>query len=323
TAFHQIFKAAGNGAVANSSSARTEFSLAPISTGPNNGNLRVYVGDASGSTADFYTVGNANVTAATLVGGNNGGWTKLSNSTNGTPGFASFNYCTGQCSYDMPVYSPPGAPGIVYIGGAMQYGEIGGRSNGRAIQRSEDADVNVTDMTIDTHGVSLHPDQHAIATTPFDPNIVFIANDGGVWRLDGSFSDVSSQCASRTAPATANRTDCLSWLSKVPTTISTMNRGLGTLQYQSLSENVQNPLNDIMGGTQDNGTHAYNGQGNGSWFVTIFGDGGQSGVSPFNPNIRFHTFFNASPEVNFHGTDPTGWDVIYVPLFGVEPQSFY
>ena len=45
-------------------------------------------------------------------------------------------------------------------------------------------------MTIDTHGVSLHPDQHAIATTPFDPNIVFIANDGGVWRLDGSFSDV-------------------------------------------------------------------------------------------------------------------------------------
>src|SRR5436190_5050896 len=45
--FNQIFKAAGNGAVANSSSARTEFSLAPILTGPNKGNLRVYVGDAS------------------------------------------------------------------------------------------------------------------------------------------------------------------------------------------------------------------------------------------------------------------------------------
>ena len=168
TAFHQIFKAAGNGAVANSSSARTEFSLAPISTGPNNRNLRVYVGDASGSTADFYTVGNANVTAATLVGGNNGGWTKLSNSTNGTPGFASFNYCTGQCSYDMPVFSPPGAPNTVYIGGAMKYGEIftdstPDRSNGRAIQRSVDAGVNFTDMTIDTNGVSLHPDQHAIA----------------------------------------------------------------------------------------------------------------------------------------------------------------
>ena len=90
----------------------------------------------------------------------------------------------------MPVYSPPGAPNIVYIGGAMQYGELGGRSNGRAIQRSEDAGVNFTDMTIDTQGVSLHPDQHAMAATPFNPNIVFIGNDGGIWRLNGSFTDV-------------------------------------------------------------------------------------------------------------------------------------
>src|SRR5206468_7670248 len=137
----------------------------PIKTGPNNGNLRIYVGDVGSGPpsgpADFYRVDNANVTAATLVNGNNGGWTKLSNSTNGTPGFASFNYCSTQCSYDMPVFSPPGAPGTVYIGSSMQYSEIGGRSNGRAIQRSVDAGVNFTDMTIDTQGVSLHPDQHA------------------------------------------------------------------------------------------------------------------------------------------------------------------
>jgi hypothetical protein len=76
-----------------------------------------------------------------------------------------------------------------------------------------------------------------------------------------------------------------------------------------------------MGGTQDNGTHALNGSGSG--FVTIFGDGGQSGINLFNPNVRFHTFFNATPEVNFHGTDPLGWDVIHQPLNGVEPQSFY
>ena len=36
-----------------------------------------------------------------------------------------------------------------------------------------------------------------MAATPNNPNIVFIADDGGLWRLDGSFSDVSSQCASR------------------------------------------------------------------------------------------------------------------------------
>ena len=43
------------------------------------------------------------------------------------------------------------------------------------------------------------------------------------------------------------------WLSKIPTSISTLNNGLDTLQFQSLSVNVNNPVNDIMGGTQDNG----------------------------------------------------------------------
>src|SRR5437870_2280811 len=228
TAFHQIFASNGGGSAGLSSVYRTEFSAAP-----NGSNLRIYVGDG-GTTAPstfratFWRVDNANVPAATLDGGGtNSGWTKLSSLVNGTPGFASSNYCTGQCSYDMPVYSPPGAPGIVYIGGAMQYSElsnppsgVGRRSNGRAVQRSEDAGANFTDMTIDTNGVSLHPDQHSIASTPFNPDIVFIANDGGLWRLNGSFSNVSSQgqCSARGLTG-ANLTDCVNWLSKVPTTI--------------------------------------------------------------------------------------------------------
>src|SRR4029077_7837112 len=134
--------------------------------------------------------------------------------TNGTPGFGSFNFCTGQCTYDMPVYSPPGAPDIVYFGGSMQYCEMGGRSNGREVQRSEDAGVNFTDMTIDTQGVSRHPDQHAIAATPFNPNILFNGDDGGVWRINGSFTDVHTQCASR-GLSPNNLIDCNHWLSKV------------------------------------------------------------------------------------------------------------
>jgi hypothetical protein len=329
TVFHTIFNSAGGGTVGNSSASRTEFS-----SNPNGAALRVYAGDTgSGSPANFYRVNDANVAAGMLFDGtNNVGWTQLSSSTNGTPGFASRNYCTTQCSYDMPVYSPPGAPDIVYIGGAMKYSELGGRSNGRAIQRSENAGVDFTDMTIGTNGVSLHPDQHAIASTPFNPDIVFIGNDGGIWRLDGSFTDVHSECASRGLSGD-DLTDCNNWLSKVPTTVSTMNRNLGTLQFQSLSVNVQNALNDIMGGTQDNGTQAYNGHGNGSWFVTIFGDGGQSGINIGSPNIRMHTFFNQAGasqiDVTFRGTDPTiesetGWNWIGDPgsLSG-ENMSFY
>jgi len=340
TNFHQIFNSAGGGTVGNSSTSRTEFSLAP-----NGANLRVYVGDTgNGFSADFYRVDNSNVTAATLfTGGTNGGWMKLSSPANGTPGFASQNYCLTQCSYDMPVFSPPGAPGIVYIGGASQYGELGGRSNGRDIQRSEDAGVNFTDMTVDSQGVSLHPDQHAIASVPTNPNIVFIGDDGGIFRLNGSFSDISSQCASRGLSGN-NLIDCAHWLSKVPTTLSPLNRGLGTLQFQSLSVNTQAPRTDIMGGTQDNGTQAMNskgqgnGQGNTSWFVSIFGDGGQSGIDISNPNVRMHTFFcapglaqndvnfnfNSSPLLFGFPGNEVGWDWIGDPVsFSGENESFY
>ena len=341
--FKQIFKSAGNGTVANSLASRTQFSLAPITTGPNNGNLRIYVGDAGSGPADFYTVANANVTAATLVSGNNGGWTKRSSSTNGTPGFGSFNYCTGQCSYDMPVFSPPGSPDIVYIGGASQYSELGNRSNGRDVQRSEDAGVNFTDMTADATGtggqpgIGSHPDQHALATAPGMPDTLFIANDGGLWRVNGDtagFTDMSGQCSSRPITLAADLIDCQHWLSKVPAMITSMNAGLETLQYQSLSVNV-NTANDIMGGTQDNGTHASNPTGfsPSNWFVTVFGDGGQSGVNVGNPEIRMHTFFNAPGlsqiEVNFRGTHPNttselGWSWIGDPgsLSG-ENMSFY
>jgi hypothetical protein len=91
-----------------------------------------------------------------------------------------------------------------------------------------------------------------------------------------------------------------------------------------LSVNVNNPSNDIMGGTQDNGTQAFN---SGNWFVTIFGDGGQSGIDPITPNNRFHTFFDAQVDVNFRGTAEIGWDWIsdtfFVGAGASEPRSFY
>jgi len=192
-------------------------------------------------------------------------------------------------------------------------------SNGRAVQRSENAGVDFTDMTVDRNGLSRHPDQHAIASVPGSPNIVFNGDDGGIWRLNGSFTNASADCDTRGLTG-ADLTDCHMWLSKIPTSMTSLNAGLATLQYQSLSINPANPLGDLLGGTQDNGTHAF---ANGSWFVSVFGDGGQSGTSPFNASVRFHNYFEASPDVNFHGTNETGWDYIADPLFEVEPQSFY
>jgi Two component regulator propeller len=314
TTWEQIFTSAGGGTVGNSSFSRTEFALAPDGS-----NLRVYVGDTgNGATADFYTVANARgVSAATLDGGGtNSGWTKKSSSTNGTPGFGSYGYCLPQCSYDMPVAAAPSDPNVVYLGGAMNYDEIfffdgvPNRSNGRAVVRSEDDGTNFTDMTIDKAGLSLHPDQHVIVVSPLDPNVVFIGNDGGIWRLNGKFMDASAGCATRVDDlgplGGADLTDCQNWLSKIPQSTTSLNGGLSTLQFQSLSVNPQKPTKDVMGGTQDNGTQVTNNAN--KWSVTVFGDGGQSAINAGNPKIRMHTYFSAQGDVNFQGTKETAWD---------------
>ena len=83
----------------------------------------------------------------------------------------------------------------------------------------------------------------------------------------------------RAVSAERNLTDCTNWLSNVPMTIYSLNPGLSTLQFQSLSANPSK-TKDIMGGTQDNGTQATTNAN--KWNVTIFGDGGQSGINVGN-----------------------------------------
>jgi len=326
--YEQIFASAGGGAAPTSSFSRTEFALAP-----NQGALRIYVGDAGAGAADFYRVDNALVPAATLTDGtNNPGWTQLSNSTPGTPGFGSYNFCEGQCTYDMVVASPPGHPDTVWLSGSMAYSEIFNASNGRAVQRSIDAGVNFTDITNDTQSppLGMHPDQHAIVFVPGKPDMAFFGSDGGVVRTSGAFADASATCDSR-GLVDPKLTQCHQWLSAIPTRIFSMNQGLATLQFESLSVNARNPLGDILGGTQDNGTWAFSSseeREGGSWFESVGGDGGSSGTDTADANIRMHTYFSApglvQGDVNFHGTDPLGWDAFGDPISNSgEGVSFY
>ena len=71
-------------------------------------------------------------------------------------------------------------------------------------------------------------------------------------RSNGSFSDISSQCDSRGLTGTDLAT-CQQMLSKVPKVLHSLNTGLSTLQFQSLSVAPDN-ANHLQGGTQDNGT---------------------------------------------------------------------
>jgi hypothetical protein len=320
--YEQVFASAGGGTVAASASSRTEFALASH----DNGQLRVYLGDLNLANADFYRVDNTNVAANTLTNGvSNPGWTKLSNPTKGTPGFASYNFCEGQCSYDMVVASPAGHPDTVYISGSFAYDELSGPSNARAVQRSVDDGVDFTDMTNDASFNGLHPDQHALVFDPENPNIIFTGSDGGVVRTSGKFAnqakDPNLGCAARGLTG-ADLVDCNNWLSAVPTQNFSLNAGLATLQFQSVSVNPSN-VNDVQGGTQDNGTLLR--QGKTSTFnMQVGGDGGQSGYNVANPNIRFHSFFGPQHDISFKNGDPLSWDFISTPLLNSgEAASFY
>ncbi|MDQ3424092.1 MAG: exo-alpha-sialidase, partial [Actinomycetota bacterium] len=96
---------------------------------------------------------------------------------------------------------------------------------------------------------------------------------------------------------------------------------LSTLQFQSLSVSPHDS-GLLQGGTQDNGTWE-NKDGPVTWINTMIGDGGQSGFDAENEDFRFHSFFDASPEVNFNNGDIDDWIYIADPIGFLGGAQFY
>ena len=252
------------------------------------------------------------------------------------------NYCGdpavgAQCWYDNVVYSPPGKPDVVYLGGSFNYSQYGFRNNGRAFIRSTNAGTTFTDVTWDattnptppgsccqSNPIApngMHPDSHAIAEIPGTDSAIF-GSDGGLVRSSGTFADISSQCDSRPLSPTSLAT-CHQLLSAVPTFLYNLNKGLSTLQFQSLSVAADNPKH-VQGGTQDNGTMETTGSAV-VWPQIIYGDGGQSGFNATNSSLRFNSFSSNFHDVNFQNGDPVKWVIASGPIAAGEPggAAFY
>src|SRR5437588_4776514 len=297
---------------------RAEFAVTPI-TG---GFTRMYVGVGNDGTdaARFYRTDDA---AGAAV------FTDLTTDQN-------IDYCDGQCWYDNVVYSPPGKPGVVYLGGSFSYGSYGLSTNGRAFIRSADAGASFTDMTWDatlnhlpprqccatgntTAANGQHPDSHAIVEIPGTDSAIF-GGDGGLTRSSGAFADISSQCATRGLSG-GDLALCQQLLSAVPTHLFNLNKGLSTIQFQSLSVAADNSKH-LQGGTQDNGTFETYGSLN--WPQIIYGDGGQSGFNAGNSYLRFNTFTGQANDANFQNGDPSKWVIISAPIISSpEGAQFY
>ena len=301
---------------------RAEFAVTKLG----NGNTRMYVGD-----------GNVGAPAARFY--------RSDDVATGSPTFSdltttqNIDYCTGQCWYDNVVYSPPGKPGVVYLGGSFSYGSYGFATNGRAFLRSSDAGASFTDMTWDAttnptppgtccqpNSIApngMHPDSHAVVEVP-GSNIAFFGGDGGIVRSSASFRDISSQCTIERGLTGADLALCQQLLSAVPTRLfTTYNDGLSTLQFQSVSVNPSN-ANNLMGGTQDNGTFEKPTNSTTVWPQKIYGDGGQSGFNVGNPALRFNSFFLNFHDVNFRNGNPLKWVIASGPIVASgESSQFY
>jgi hypothetical protein len=322
---------------------RASFAVTPIA----GGFTRMYVGVGNASIAacptcdggsnqarlyrtdDAVNATNANFTDLTAL-------QQASTAPNQT-----INYCGdpavngAQCWYDNVVFSPPGKPDVVYLGGSFNYTNYGFRNNGRAFIRSANAGVTFADLTWDatTNPTppgsccqpnpiapnGMHPDSHAIVEIPGTDSAIF-GSDGGLVRSSGLFADISSQCDNRPLSPTSLAT-CHQMLSAVPTFLYNLNKGLSTLQFQSLSVAADNPKH-VQGGTQDNGTMETTGSTL-VWPQIIYGDGGQSGFNAANSSLRFNSFTGAAHDVNFQNGDPVKWVIASGPIRSTEPAAFY
>jgi hypothetical protein len=299
-----------------------------------NGKTRMYVGtgDSGSPASSVWRHDNLDQPAAAL----GAGWIRLTSTTSNRadPGYSTYNFCTGQCWYDINVFTPKGHPDRVFVLGSFQYGEYWRVSNSRGVLLSTTAgdpdpannNRTFTDVSWDATSPDapngIHPDQHPIVVSPSNPNIFFEGSDGGLMRSDGNWEDISSLCSTQRGyvPGTPNYLACTRLLSRVPRKLISMNAGLSTLQFQSLSVSPWRPFTSLMGGTQDNGTLAYTGS-NVLWPTSINGDGGQSGYDAANDDLRFHTYYGPYIDVNWKGAEPTGW-VWVSDIFDILPENW-
>ena len=146
--------------------------------------------------------------------------------------------CASQCWYDMIIEIDPVDMNRVYFGGLHYY-------------RSAAAGEPFVNRSGD-----IHVDQHAIAFAPSDPSIIYIGNDGGVYR-------------------SSDRGE----------TWTTKNNDIAITQFYPGISLDPTEVNRAIGGTQDNGTDEWSGAP--AWNHVLGGDGGFTAINRRHPAITW------------------------------------
>lgn len=181
--------------------------------------------------------------AATLP--SSAAWTNLSAWVPDEPNFDANGidpYTTQFEGFNMSIDVKPNNDNILFIGGtnvhrvnlattdpALKFRRIGGYGGGffPGVQTAAIYDSHRNSDDFDPH----HPDTHYILHLPGNDNTVYTASDGGIHRS-----------------ATSDMADTVRWRA--------LTNNLQTLQYQSINIIPDPEASWVIGGAQDNGTHA-------------------------------------------------------------------
>ena len=171
-------------------------------------------------------------------------WTKITS----VPSTLSVN----QAWYDWYVAATPDSKNQVYIGAIDTLrGDLSGST------------WNWTNIT--TQGAnSVHPDQHCLTFVPGNSKVIYVGNDGGIYRSTNRGS-----------------------------TWTALNKGLEITEVEYMASDP-NTWKWLIAGTQDNGTLRFTGTA--KWDHIADGDGGDCGVDQQNPNTVYHSFYNVTLE---------------------------
>ena len=230
-----------------------------IGIDPNNENIIYFFGPTPGygrRSTDFLgdTLWNSLWKYEYLSGtgaGAGGTWTDLSANLPGNIGV--FNGMNTQGGYDVVVKVKPGNSNIVFLGGTNIFRSTSAFSDSLNTEVMGGYAIGAALPFVDEYP-GHHPDQHAFAFLPSNPDIMYSGCDGGV---------------SKTIDNTAT-----------PVVWNEKNDGYITSQFYTIAVDHGLPSNVIIGGLQDNGTYYTRSLNSTSpWVHSIDGDGSYCQIS--------------------------------------------
>lgn len=248
----------------------------------------------------------------TYIGGDgsgaNGMWEDLSMNLPTGEQWGKFSDFQSQGSYDLCVAVKPDDPNTVIIGGTNTY-----RNTNRFNDTSSTEMIGGYELFTDFPYIGSypnnHPDNHAIAFLPSNPNVMFNANDGGIFK-------------------TLNVTDSMvTWVS--------LNNGYFTTQFYTIAiDHGTNGSDIIAAGAQDNGTWWTNNAvtttpwvdihgGDGS-YAQIQDGGGMYYVSLQKGKMYKKTLDAAGNQIAIRRIDPIGIDkddYQFINPFTLDPNN--